>query len=424
MEGRKITKIIGKVALPVFLLFTTPQVWGDLDSTIETVKSGPQEPTPKTPEEMKVETGEPLQSCKETSKKSIKECLQPSGVGFKEIMGIVSGICGAIASFSMGSGDGSEESQQQAQKSCMLAGMCQQLGSGLNGGQNDTCVNAAKACESVCSESQKKLLEEAAKLQTSNPALAQQKKDYAALAAKEGEDCLKKAQEVAQAAQQQQQANQQPQGGMEQCQQALDSGLDEDEEVNCALPQFASHAACTTLTKTDSDGIPPFERNDILPTVGNNSEEDLPFVEAPTDFGKTAGANGGGAGSPGGFGMMGGGNGSGDGAQGKTDGSGRRGGASAAMLGGGGSSGGGSPWPMGKDEDGKGRGFGKKGDSKLLTKRKLAGHKLGEGEFAASTDDIWARVYTRTNTNCTKQLLSCAANKSLNPYGDVKKKGK
>src|SRR5690606_19844288 len=108
-----------------------PQVWANkLDDAIATAGPATEKPPEAKTAEEQLVGGNDLNSCKKQRTESLKECMQPSGVGFKEIMGIVSGLCGAIASFSMGSGDGSEESQQQAQKSCMLAGMCQQLGSG------------------------------------------------------------------------------------------------------------------------------------------------------------------------------------------------------------------------------------------------------------------------------------------------------
>lgn len=384
-------------------------------------------------EQMEAET------CERTKAKSVAECKKPTNNGWQAGAQALAGLTGAFAGFSMGdSAAGDSSSQQQTQQLCMLADLMSKLANSLNGGQNDTCNNAAAACEKVCneemdhykSERDQFKQKEASAYSANQPgpaasfrAQAELAEEKRAEAEKNGNQCIEEAGRVAQMAQQQQQTNQQPQQGMQNCQAALNQdGLEEEQPVNCSLPEFQSHPSCTgagdTYGKLNPDGRTPFN------PIGDkgSSFDDLPLDE------KRSGASGGspyagsaGGGMSGGLGMMGSGGGSGDGALGKTgEGAAAPKGGIGSLYGGNESSGGGGWGNLAGDDKNSGlsRFKDKKNKLKVPKKRKLAGHKLGAGsEFGLSTDDIWTRVYLRTNTRCTKQLVQCAANRSKNPYG-------
>lgn len=377
---------------------------------------------PTTAEEMKQET------CEAQKLKSIAECNQPSNGGWQAAAQIFAGVAGAAAGFmAMDSGASDDPSKAgQASQMCALAEVLNKLSSALNGGQNDTCMNAAQACEEVCNKEIKKHNEKSNEYLSMQPpqmGLAQAEKNRADQAKENKESCLKEVEKQAQKAQQQQQANQSPGQGMSQCQQALNGDKEGEEPVDCSKDKFKGHPSCTGMS-TNPGNMIGSERDPF--TVGSRDDQDfdLPLDEnAGSGYKANGDGSGGSNGAGGGLGFFGG---SGSGGGGESQ---KTGGAAGAGRGGvgslyGGSEGGGSggAWGSmaGDGKDGNGRLSklaNKKSDVKVPTQRKLAGHKLGSGEFGLSTDDIWTRVYLRTNTRCTKQLIECAANRSTNPYG-------
>ncbi len=375
------------------------------------------QPRATTAEEMEQAT------CEEQKPKSIKECNQPSNGGWQQAAQMFAGVAGAAAGF-MAMDSASDESKSgQASQMCALAEMLNKLSSALNGGQNDTCQNAANVCEKVCNkeikEHQKKR-EEYLKMQPPQTGLAQIEKDKEEKAKENKKECIDEVTKQAQKAQQQQQANQSPGQGMSQCQQALNGDQESEEPVDCSKDKFKGHPSCAGMSNNPGNMIAG-NRDPFNMSGRDDGDFDLPLDENSSAFNGNGSDGSGSGGGSGGMGFMGGsGSGSGGGESQKTGGAAGRSGV-GSLYGGSEGGGAGGAWGSmagdGKDGKGLSRLANKKSGVKVPTQRKLAGHKLGAGEFGLSTDDIWTRVYLRTNTRCTKQLISCAANKSTDPYG-------
>ncbi len=391
----------------------------------EAVKQNP--PKPRSAEAMMKRDGSPEQNCSRTSSVAVQECLQPTGQGFKQVAMMLTTLP-SIATAFMAGGD-----PEKMARMCKLSQAMLIAGGLLNGGQDKTCQNATVACQTVCGESVEQLKEI---YEQAPDDLALKKIQMQIDGIRETEEkCLTKVTEQMQLAQQQQQANQSPIAGAENCEQVLNEDPDgEDSNVDCSLAEYANTTQCTTiaetLDKTGDGGVIPFESGATISK--DDSLDDLPEAQDDReDFWndlKNKAANGGGNGSRGGAGAgaFGGGSGGGSG-----NGSGNRAGGGAArkagstmVSGGNESSSGAGGWGKGSDDD-----FNKKFaklDAKkkglnMLTKKKIGGRGIASSEFGLASDDIWTRVYLRTNTRCTKQLAECAANKSQNPYGVVNK---
>lgn len=387
--------------------------------------------------QMIVDAGDPVKSCEATRNKAITECSTPTNDGFKAAAGALAGITGAFAGFSAGDMSASDDpekvaaQQKQTQNMCMLTQLLSKLADALNGGQGDTCVQAQQACDQKCNEGEDTLKKEIEQLMAQRtPQNSAQidseikiRENKIEKIQKTNNKCAEEARQIAQQAQQQQQASQQPQQGMDQCQQALNAGQKTTEEpVNCSEDKFKTHPSCLGLNPGGGPNIGDFARDPFdVSGQGGASEFDMPLDEST--FGKTSpsGAGGGRGGGSGGPGFFAGGSGNNNNGPASKTGEGTAGGRGIGSLyGGNESGGGGGGWGnMNGDKAGSGlsRLAKKKTDLKVPTKRKLGGHKLGAGEFGLSTDDIWTRVYLRTNTRCTKQLVQCAANRSADPYG-------
>lgn len=409
--------------LILFLISFFAQVGFSLESTDalqvaldNAIKSPPQ---PKGAENMIVDAGDPLESCRQTTNKAVQECVKPSGIGFKEAAGILVMLPGVAAGFMTG-GDPGKIAQM-----CKVTAAAGMLGGLLNGGQDKTCQNASAACQSKCGEAFNVYRQqEGTALSAGDAAGADVARYKQQEIQRFDKDCQDKVAAQMQLAKQQQMANQAPIAGAEACNQALNSdedGLD-DEIVDCSLAQYANYSECATIGKTDDGSGIPFEPG--LNLTNDDEAIDLPEGEDREDFwnalkNKTAGA-GGRSGGGAGAGAMGGGPGGGNGSGGNRAGGPMRKSGSSMVTGGNESSGGGAGWGKGDDGDFDKK-FAKLGAKtnglNMLKKKKIGGRNVASSEFGVASDDIWTRVYLRTNTRCTKQLAECAANKSLNPYG-------
>lgn len=370
-------------------------------------------PVPREGSEMAVRDRDPVGNCSGTKTRAVNECMTPTGSGFEQAGQLLTTLP-AIATAFMGGEDPGKMAEM-----CQLTQIMGAVSGLLNGGQNTTCQNASSICQEVCGESRDQLRQLAAAQPTQIDVIRLQLEQVN----EDEEDCVAKATEQMQLAQQQQQANQQPMAGAEACQNALNSDDEFEEElVDCSLAQYANSAQCTTLGKTDGNGI-PFEPGQTISQ--DDSATDFPGVEDREDFwndlkNKTSGNAGGRGAGAGGAGPMGGGPGGGSGANNRAGGAARKSGSTMLSGGNESSGGGGSGFNLGGDDD-----FNKKFaklDAKkkklnMLTKKKIGGRGIASSEFGLASDDIWTRVYLRTNTRCTKQLTECTANKSLNPYG-------
>lgn len=360
------------------------------------------------------------ENCTKTVDAAVTECMAPTGIGFKEIAGMLTTIPAISTAFMSG-----EDSGKLAQM-CQLSSAMGLLGSMLNGGQDKTCQNAMSACEEACEKEKKGFENQRKNLNPSDPNYANFFNKYTsemkAIDDLNGQ-CIKKIQAQMQLAQQQQAANQQPTAAMQNCAQAL-NGDEDPEFVDCTLNPGA--AECTPVSKLDDVGSGSTYEPGIAisPTA---DEIDLPSPEDREEYwnnlkNKASGnqANGGRPGA--GAGMSGGG--PGNAASNKAaGGAGRR--TNGASFSAGSESGGGGAggWANSKD-GGLNNRLSKLGDKKklnMLTQKKVAGRGLAAAEFGVASDDIWTRVYLRTNTRCTKQLVECSANRSQNPYGALKK---
>lgn len=366
-------------------------------------------------------------TCKEQKEKSIRECNSPSNSGWQQATQIFAGVAGAAAGFMAmdSSASGDDAKAGQTAQLCALTEMLSKLASAIGGGQSDTCMTAGNLCERVCNKEikeheQKKKDYEIAK----DLAGANYERGEIETLTKVKDECLEKVKEQAQKAQQQQQANQNPAQGASQCQQALNGEKTSEEPVDCSKDKFKGHPSCSGIASNPGSMIGNSDRDPFGAVNGEDSDFDLPLDENQQLSKLDPNSGSGGGGSGGGMGFFGGGSGSGGGDSQKTGGAAGpgRGGGGSLYGGSDGGGGGGGAWGSmaGDGKDGKGglsRLANKKTDVKVPTQRKLAGHKLGSGEFGLSTDDIWTRIYLRTNTRCTKQLISCSANRSTNPYG-------
>jgi hypothetical protein len=370
---------------------------------------------PKQAKEIEVTQSTPDENCRLTRDNAVKECLNPTGQGFKQAAQLLTTLP-AIATAFMGGGDPGKMAEM-----CKLTTIMGAIGGMLNGGQDTTCQQASAACQSSCGKGydfyRQQESQAVAARDSAGARQAQMKQEDMKTI---DDDCQKQVQAQMQLAQQQQQANQQPMAGAEACQAALDSNP-EDEIVDCTQPKFANAAECTTIGKTAGNGI-TFEKGPGI--SANESDADLPALEDREDYwnslkNKTSGGTPSGNSGTGALGGSGSNGGFGNAAQ-KAGGSGKKSGSSLMSGGSESSGGGGGGWGnmSGDDFDKK---YSKLSDKKkglgMLTKKKIGGRNIAAAEFGSSSDDIWTRVYLRTNTRCTKQLTECTANKSLNPYG-------
>lgn len=372
--------------------------------------------------------GDYLSNCTCTKNKALKECISPSGQGFKRAAQFILTLPSVATPFMTGGDSG------QMADMCKLSALSGTVANLLNGTQGTNCERAISVCtESCVTKARKyinKLRENEMNAAGESAALVQKAESNYRARVEEVEqinaDCNGKAQTQMQMAQQQMQAGLAPMSGMTSCA----AGLDEDgsgssgEIVDCTLARFASYAQCSTVSKANSAGNGVTYDPGVGIAADTDSEMDLPGAEDREDYwnalkNKTSGSGNGSGRS--GMGALGSGGGSGGfGALGKG-GSGAARKTGSSLLSGGSDSGGagGGGWGNGGNEgfDKKYAKLGAKGKGlNMLTKKKIGGRQLAS-DLASSTEDIWTRVYLRTNTNCTKQLLECSANKSLNPYG-------
>ncbi len=383
-------------------------------SNLEGAVAKPIETTPK--QKMIKSDGSPLENCSGTAQQAVRECLSPSSGGMKKAAQMLTTIP-SIATAFMAGGDAGKMANM-----CKMTALAGMLGGLLNGGQNRTCQDAAGACEESCGQSKQILTDEANEAASSgDQATYNFKRQQISQVDQTKDECINKVEQQMQLAQQQQQANQEPMGGAEACQAALDPEP-EDEIVDCGLDQFKGYPECSTVSKLDPIDS-TFEPGIALGS--DPAEIDLPEADDREEYwnslkNKAGGGAGGGSGMGAGAGALGGGSNGGSGS--KSDGQsggGRRKSGSAMVSGGTATSGSNSGWNTGDSDFNKkfAKLKAKKKGLKMLTKKKLGGRGLAGSEFAMASEDIWTRVYLRTNTRCTKQLTDCNANKSKNPYG-------
>lgn len=362
-------------------------------------------------EELIVTQGDPVEQCLGTAKKATQECSSPTSDTFKQGAQLLTTIP-AIATTFLAGGDADEMSDM-----CRLTALSGLLSGFLNSGQAKTCQTASQACNESCNAATKRLSEA---FKETNDGLEMRKIEKAIADVKETkEKCIQSVEQQVQQAQQQQLANALPIAGAEACVAGIDDSPSE-EIVDCNLTRFQFYPECSPVSKLDTIAT------NFEPGVSLNNdppEIDIPDVDDREDYWnnlRNQGANAGGLGG-GGAGALGGsaGGGSGSSANDRSGGGGRRKSGSTILSGGTESSGSNSGWNTGDSDFDKkyAKLKAKNKNLKMLTPKKLGGRGLASNEFALASDDIWTRVYLRTNTRCTKQLTDCNANRSQNPYG-------
>ncbi len=407
----KMTKLVLSLSLVFFSLHSNAQdnIAG-ASAGLESAVANPPQASPI--DKIAFRGADPKTNCERTGQNAVNECQNPSGQGFKQALSLAAAVPALAAGF-MSGGDPGKMAQM-----CQMGVLATTLSSLLNSTMGKGCENGSAACQTVCSES---LNTVGRQIQTATSSLEVEKLKLLQQSIKEtGDKCVADVTAVQQAASSQQGANQQPGGDMASC----NAMLDEDgasELVDCTLPEFANAPECTTLAKNDglpigfetgSNGLPVDESGGLDVPLGEDREDFWNALKNKTSGGGSAG--GGGAGL-GGFG----GGGSPSSPAGSAAAAARK--AGNNMVTGGDSSGGGGGSGFGGGDDDFDRKFSgldkKKKDLNMLTQKKIGGRNIAGAEFGLSSDDIWTRVYLRTNTRCTKQLAECAANKSSNPYG-------
>ena len=379
-----------------------------------------------------------IKICQATVEKSKQACEVPRGAVFKEGLSIMSAGFGLTSGLLARGGASSQLSTV-----CNVAQGLEKVNSLTNKVRAGTCQNARIACANICMgntmESLKGRLKKldrtckAKKIMNANKPKelaniflgCEEDKDILRanmdFANTLNEECAQFAAQKIQESQQQVQANQKTLAqSMKACKNAFaseDSGHDED-FVDCLdVVNFGNHPSCSRLSGKTSPGSllkgePPLQKT-IDPTPD--------FPNDPRALSKT-----GGLGNPGNPGMGSGGLLGGGMDQNSSSGKGssqnkRRGSKKHSVLFGKplGNQGNSSQFSHGDDDEGGigslGRLASQKGKIGMLTKRKLAAS--DPNQFGPASDDIWTRIYLRTNIRCAKQLKECSANRSRNPYG-------
>lgn len=362
---------------------------------------------------------DPYQRCEAIKDVALGECASPSSSTFKTAANLLLTVPSIATSFLSG-GDNAGRMAEMCQMTA-LAGV---VGGLLNGTQGSGCDNAMNSCNSVCSASIKSYNDQATQLRSAGQNA--QAEEYMRMVDRiktTEQECINKATAQKQLAQQQQQANAQPIAGMQACSEAL-AGEEESSLVDCSQDYYRNDPSCATVGKVGDNGLgSTYEPGVAIDTTAD--DVDMPTPENREDFwnnlkNKTSGNQGSGGGRAGaGAGMSG-----GPGGQGgnKAGAGGARRSSNASFSGGSESSGGGAGgWGNSSGLSGRlAKLAEKKKGLNMLTQKKLAGRGLAAAELGVASDDIWTRVYLRTNTRCAKQLVECAANKSQNPYGAFK----